>query len=358
MNIISPINQLGYGIAGLNILKSFVNNEKYDNVCLWPLGQPEVTNEKDLEIVRECIKNAQFPSFKDPCLRVCHQHDMSQWVGSGRRIGFPFFELDKFSELEKYHLNNGVDRLFVTSQWAKDVCRQELSLPEHKINIIHLGVDTDIFKPCDPPESKTTVFFNCGKWEVRKGHDVLIDIFNKAFKPDDDVELWMMTENVFLSSAQDQAWKERYLNSPLGSKIKFIPRVKTQLEVYNIMRSVDCGVFPSRAEGWNLEALELLSCGKSLIITNYSAHQEFCNDENSSLVDITNLELARDDVFFRQGEGKWGEISFKQKNEFISHMRNIHSAKQSGNLVVNDAGIETGKKFTWNRTSEEIRKYV
>lgn len=50
INIIAPINQLGYGIASLNIVKAL---SKIEDVSLWPIGQPQVTNEEDAKVIRE-----------------------------------------------------------------------------------------------------------------------------------------------------------------------------------------------------------------------------------------------------------------------------------------------------------------
>jgi hypothetical protein len=115
MNIVAPINQLGYGVASLNIVKHMAAKRK---TSLWCLGQPQVTNQEDANIISQCLKNASFLDFNAPCIKIWHQHDMSQFAGKGRRIGFPIFELDEFSELEKHHLNS-LDSLFVCSQWAK-----------------------------------------------------------------------------------------------------------------------------------------------------------------------------------------------------------------------------------------------
>ena len=164
MNLITPINQLGYGIAGLNILKSLSSLVR---VSLFPIGSPQAASQEDALIIRNCLENAQMPDFKAPCIRIWHQHDMSQFVGSKSRIGFPFFELNKFSEIEKHHLNN-LDKLFVTSQWAKDICKSELDIED--IHVIPLGVDTSVFKPCEIEDSGKTIFFNCGKWEVNHVH--------------------------------------------------------------------------------------------------------------------------------------------------------------------------------------------
>ena len=266
-------------------------------------------------------------------------------------MGFPIFELGRQSR--NYHLNS-VDRLFVCSQWAKNIILERTRHTDETVRVVPLGVDLDIFKPAPPNNESTTIFFNCGKWEVRKGHPVLANAFNKAFTESDNVELWMMCENPFLSPDQAKQWKNLFKHSPLGHKIRFIPRVKTHKEVYNIMSSVDCGVFPSRGEGWNLELLEMMACGKQVIATNYSAHTEFCNDNNTRLIDIDSLEMAFDGVWFDGEKGSWASFTQNSYDQLISHLRATHEDKQSGKSLVNINGIETAQAFNWGNTTKEV----
>ena len=124
------------------------------------------------------------------------------------------------------------------------------------------------------------------------------------------------------------------------------------------MAQVDCGIFPSRAEGWNLELLEMMSCGKSVITTNYSAHTEFCDNENSYLVNIENEEDAEDGVFFRRNVGEWASIGQKQIQQFADHMRHVYELKQNNRLQGNSHGITTAKKFNWNYSAQKVMLYV
>ena len=355
INLITPINQVGYGIAGLNVMKSLsVEN----NVSLFPIKPMQIVTQDDADAVKQCLENSKSFDNKADCIRIWHQHDMAEFVGKGLHVGFPFFELDVFSDDEKYHLNS-LDKLFVTSHWAKEICEKELSLSSNDIHIIPLGVDLSIFKPSfthiRSDSQDKTVFFNCGKWEVRKGHDILYKIFNDTFETTDDVELWMMCDNPFLSEEQTKEWHNVYKKSKLGDKIKFIPRVNTPSEVYNIMAQADCGLFPSRAEGWNLELLEMMACGKPVIATNYSAHTEFCNEANSLLVDIDHTEPAFDGIWFK-GTGNWANIGRKQQEQFSEHMRQVHKDKQSGTLCVNSNGLITAHNFNWNTIAGLITK--
>ena len=355
ISIVSPINQLGYGIAGLNICKEL---SKVCKLSLIPIPPIDIYNEEDAEVLKEVIINSKFLDFDAPCIKVWHQNDMTQFAGRGLRIGFPFFELDVFTDYEKHHLNS-LDAVFVSSKWAKEVCLHNLTINEDKIFVVPLGVDRTIFNECTKTQSPTdkTIFFNCGKWEIRKGHDVIFQFFNDAFTENDNVELWMMNSNPFLSEDDQNKWNSLYLGSKLGSKIKIIPRAKTQQEVYNIMSQIHCGVFPSRAEGWNLELLELMSCGKHVIATDYSAHSEFCNDSNCYMINVNEKEKAFDGKWFL-GQGNWAKITQEAKDQAVKHMRNVYDKHQNNALDTNTAGIETSKIFSWENSARKIIQHV
>ena len=353
INLQTPINSLGYGIAGLNILKSLQESLE---VSLFTIGQPQITDEYDHNAVLKAVELSKFYNPQAPCIKIWHQNQMAERIGSGKFIGFPIFELDAFSDLEKHHLSS-CDHLFVCSEWAKNVCLDNLHFDEHKVHVVPLGVDGSIFKPLAATQTDKTIFFNCGKWEIRKGHDVLVECFNRAFTKNDNVELWMMCDNPFIGD-QNEEWKKLYLNSSLGEKIRIIPRQHSHHDVARLMNMADCGVFPARAEGWNLELLEMMSCGKHVIATNYSAHTEFCTPVNSRLVNVDNMETAFDGVFFDGKKGMWAELAQDQKDVIIEYMRDIHTLKQSGELVVNSNGIETAKKFNWKNTSDKILEYI
>ena len=344
ISLVTGINKLGYGTVGFNILKELFAKTK---VSLFPIGNM-IDSDLMIPEVKSAISNAQMYNPNDPCVRIWHQHDLAMFVGKNKHIGFPIFELDTFTDIEHHHLNS-CDGLFVCSQWAKSVCeKNNIEIP---ISVIPLGVDRNVFHERDgyTGSDKKTIFLNCGKWETRKGHDILIKAWNRAFKPSDDVMLLMCNSNPFLTNEQTEKWRSIYRNP----QIRFINRLQSSEDVARMMQMTDCGVFPSRAEGWNLEALEMLSCGKQLIITNYSAHTEFCSSDNSLLVDIDSLEPAEDGIWFNK-QGNWATIGESQINQLAEHMRHVHDLKQSGNLKVNNAGIETAKKFSWSNTANLI----
>ena len=174
INITAPINNLGYGIASYNIIKNLLSQGNQVNYL--PIGKPDMSDPFIQKItMQECHE-------KNPSVKIWHQHELHGHVGKGMHVGFPIFELERFNELEKQSIKYN-DRIFTCSKWAKEIVEQQTGV---ETKVVPLGVDTQIFKPHDSTRPKT-VFFNCGKWEVRKGHDILVNCFNAAFDHSDEV---------------------------------------------------------------------------------------------------------------------------------------------------------------------------
>lgn len=339
----APINTLGYGYVGLNLAMHLDNMR--NNVSLFPIGNIEAEPQYH-ELIRKLISNQGNFNKHAPTLRVFHQFSMAESVGYGDRLGWPIFELNKFNDTEWHHLSS-LDTIIVCSKWAHDIVR------DNKINVscgvVPLGVDDKVFRPMENVQrDSNTTFFNCGKWEIRKGHDILIEAFLKAFEPTDNVRLVMHCFNPF---DDNNKWIDLYKNNKMSDKIVISDnRNIPQQMIAQMMNYADCCVFPSRAEGWNMELLESMACGRQCIATNYSAHTEYATKENCMLIDVDGTEMAYDGRFFF-GEGEWAEMGQRQVDQLIEYMRAVHKEKQEyGNCAQNLPGIETAKKLNWGET--------
>lgn len=347
LNINCPIGGTGYGITSYNIVRGLHNLNT--NISLFPIGSNlECNNEEDSVLLRNLYKNNETFDYDAPCLKIWHQHDLASRIGKGHYYSFPFFEIDKLTNKEKHNLNY-CDYIFVASEWAKQVLLQNNI---HKpIYVAPLGVDTNIFKipPKIRVKNNNYIFFHIGKWEKRKSQDFLIECFNRAFINEDDVELWLLPHNPFLNKDEESHWLDLVKNSPLKDKIKIYHRLPTQYHLAEFIFYGDCGVFLSRAEGWNNEIPECMALDKPIIATNYSAHTEYCNSLNSYLVNIDELEEANDGKWFF-GEGKWAKLAQNQMDQTIEHMRYVYH----NNIASNPNGMETAQKYSWNNTCSII----
>ena len=198
---------------------------------------------------------------------------------------------------------------------------------------------------------------NNGKWDWRKGHDFLLQAFCNAFTPRDNVILKLFCRHQGLTHEANDSWARLFLGSNIGTKVRLVPRLATQNEVAAELADCDCGVFPARAEGWNLGLLECMSVGLSVIATNYSAHTEFVEPANCRLVEIDETEPARTGEMV-WGHGNWAKLGPSQMEQMVHHLREVHRLKQEGGLPRNSAGIATAKEFTWRRTAEAVLRAV
>lgn len=349
LNLTCPIGKTGYGITSLNILK---NLDKLDlEVSLFPIGgnQVDINSEDEKIILQKLFNNAQSFDYKSPCLKIWHQFDLASRIGSGDYYSFPFFEVDTLKPIEKIHLNS-CDGIFVASQWGKEILQNNgINKP---IYVAPLAVDMSIFHtPVKIKIDNTYRFFHIGKWEHRKGHDFLIQAFNYAFEQTDDVELWLLPHNMFLKPEEEQLWINMVKSSKLSNKIRIFDRLPTQYHLVEFIFHGDCGIFLSRAEGWNNSILESMALNKPIITTNYSAHTEYCTKNNSYLVDINETEIANDGKWFH-GEGSWAKLGQKQLDQSIELMRFVYN----NNIRSNPNGLETAKQYSWDKTASIIHQ--
>lgn len=353
INMMCPVGITGYGITSFNIYKSL--REKAE-ICLFPIGNIQLDSEEYKQQILEDVGRQQFYENNSPTFKIWHQFDLATRVGNGKYAALTFFEIDKLKPIEVTMINN-TDTIFVASKWAADILRSNGVTTN--VVVAPLGIDPKVFSLESVADMKTKkdnnnyIFCNIGKWEIRKGHDLLVEMFNKAFTEKDNVELWMINLNPFLTQEENMSWVNLYKNSKLGSKIKILPRVAKHIELARLISLTDCGIFPARAEGWNNEIPEFFALDKPIITTNYSAHTEYCNKDNSFLVDIEKLEPAIDDKFF-DGYGNWANIGKKQQDQFVDYMRYVYTNK----VQTNQAGLNKAKELVWDNTANIIYNHI
>ena len=351
INQYSPINTLSYGIIGLNLLKSLY--KLGHDIVYWPIGHIEAIS-PDTTLINQCIQNQVNIDKNSPCLKVFHEFDLATRIGSGKCGTMSFFEIDYLDERRVAHLNCS-DVIFCPSSWAKSVMEKCGVKPRKAI--CHPGVDINLFKPKPLQNDEITRFFSIGKFEFRKGYRELAQAFEKSFMPEDKVELYISADNPFFPEEENQAWRNLFINGRLGNKVKFINRSLDQGAIVDLINFCDCGVFTSKAEGFGLPILESLACGRHVITTRYSAMTDYCNDENSMLINIDNLSSAYDGYWFTPEStpnAQWANFGPNQMDQLIHYMRKTHKQKQNGELKLNENGIMTSKEFNWAKTAQII----
>lgn len=346
VNFIAPFCRTGYGITGAYLLQSMIQLDA--DVTFFPLGHVDRSILPFPALDAAMAAQDRFRASA-ASVRLAQQFDLALHVGNGPRIGFPIFELDRFDRRSLHHLASQ-DRLLVCSEWARGVLLQN-GIWKTPVDIVPLGVDRTLFHEKLPAGTATdTQFLSVGKLEPRKGQLELLRAFESAFVPGDPVRLTLICANPFLSEKEMEALCKPFRSSRMARRITLVTKsYATQTEVARAMALSDCGVFVSKAEGWNLEALEMLSCGRQVIATNYSAHTEFLNASNARLIEIDGVEPAS------AGQpGAWAAWNQRQHDALVEQLRAIHDQRRSGPLPLHERGVETAKQFSWQSAARTL----
>jgi glycosyltransferase involved in cell wall biosynthesis len=193
-----------------------------------------------------------------------------------------------------------------------------------KLRIVPGAIDTDFWTPdnggLDITGFRGFRFLSVFDFMSRKGWDLLVAAYCRAFRASDDVSLTLKATDLVARaesrkldlSAEIQGFlartfPERYRSGDLPHIIPLAVNFTDQ-ELAQIYGSHDVFVVPSRAEGWGRAHFEAMACAMPTIGTRWGGNLAFMNDENSYLVDVEALVPAERDTARYSGR-RWAQPS-------------------------------------------------
>jgi glycosyltransferase involved in cell wall biosynthesis len=178
-----------------------------------------------------------------------------------------------------------VDEVWAYSRYVRD-CYLHAGVPAEKVHVIPLGVDPQVFRPgVEPlslPEGPSIRFLFVGGTIFRKGIDLVLTAFERAFTPGDGVGLVIkdMGAQTFYrgQTAQGQVagLRER------GYQVEYIDRQLSEAELAGLYAACDCLVHPFRGEGFSLPVVEAMACGLPVIVTGAGPALDYASDGRRS----------------------------------------------------------------------------
>lgn len=183
---------------------------------------------------------------------------------------------------------------------------------ERKLRIVPGAIDTDFWTPDNGqltmPGWRGFRFLSIFDWMSRKGWDLLVTAYCRAFSANDDVSLTLKTTDLvaraesktFDPKTEIEAFLARTFpqRHRAGDLPPIIPLAAkfTEADLVRIYGSHDAFVVPSRAEGWGRAHFEAMACGLPTVGTRWGGNLAFMNDENSYLIDVEALVPAERDT--------------------------------------------------------------
>jgi glycosyltransferase involved in cell wall biosynthesis len=173
-----------------------------------------------------------------------------------------------------------LDRIITCSDNSAATIQKELDLPPGKLQVIHYGADTDVFKPLDDVEKLPNSILFVGDSEDRnKGALYLLEALHT-------LRHRLPFRMTFVDHRPPPHLKlvQRLMKQyRLYNNIEILPRATTEdlVRLYNRTQVV---VSPSLYEGFGLPAVEAMACGVPVIATRAGALSEIIEDGVTGLL--------------------------------------------------------------------------
>jgi glycosyltransferase involved in cell wall biosynthesis len=315
---------------------------------------------EELKILNSFIRKDKI-NIKDNVSLCITYGDSMYCFGGKKRIGCTVWETTQLPEGWKEQMNQ-LDWVWATTEWGKKVFIDSgINVP---IRVVHEGVDPT-FNPYASkiPEvvNDNFRFLSVGKYEKRKGFDVLLSAFSEEFNKDEKVELILQAYNPFIG-INVEAWqlynyKILYDNNvPQGTKIRFLPFIPSRKHMPSLYISCDAFVSPTRGEGWGLPVCEAMACGIPTIVTDYGGVTEFANKETAYMIEVEKMSEAADPPFIKPYEGSmWAEPN---KDSLRKHMRYVFEHQEEAKTFGKRAGEHIRKEFSWKKAGEKAWELI
>lgn len=272
-----PISELfGYGILGKNLAKEM------SKICDFKYIQEgfnnRIVHSETQDLIEHKYLSYDNGEVNSPVIFIGGPDFKRQYKGinGSFNVGHFYFETDKIKDEYIKNIYDEYDWVVTGSKWNEEILR------EHgikNVSTIVQGVDRNIFNSKNPKKDKDKFYlFSGGKFEQRKGQDLVLKAFDILADKYKDMYLITSWYNVFVSP-EDNEKNFRQIKD----RVIYLP-VLDQYKLSDFMRMSDIGIFPNRIEGGtNLVLMEYLACGHPTIAT-YSTGQKDVLDKSYSFL--------------------------------------------------------------------------
>ena len=353
INIIGNIlDSSGYSIHTRSLANALSKITDVKLTSSIPQNAQILLTDKEIEMLKKKDKGEINLIITSPIYWKLHTNAKRNWV-------FLVFEGDKVpkSFIEEC-LNPDIEYIFVPSEHTKKALyNTEGCIPEisSKVRVIPHGVNLDLFYPKDKPETFT---FICNKGfrhlEDRGGIQYALQAYLEEFTNKDNVNFILKINPAYGIPNIQQLIneikpKDRTDFASIQLNTDNIPYDKL-VELYNKAHAL---VAPTRAEAFNIPGIEAMACGLPVITTNFGGQTDYCNEDNSWIIDGEMTEVTWE----LQYEGiKWLTPSITELKQSMRHAYGFRKDDLFKNK--SNKALETAKEFTWDKTALKVKELI
>jgi len=255
--------------------------------------------------------------------------------------------------------NHNLDGVSVMSHYVKKILQDHgLKIP---ISVVGVGVD-HILRESPTKKVKLTKNFNflhISSGFPRKGVDILLESYARLFNSRDDVCLVIKTFPNPHNKIETQLaeLKETYTECP---EVLLINEDLTDGEIIDLYQNCDVLVAPSRGEGFGLPMAEAMLLDMPVITTGFGGQMDFCNDDNSWLIDY-HFDSAN--THMQRFNSYWVEPDANHLSTLMKELFDLLTVKEDKQpdivkLKTNLAKQTIQEQFLWEHVRQRTYNFV
>lgn len=341
-----------------NIIQSGVANVTiipYENDTFSPEGNAKymLLKENDIRFKEEVPKDIAAKPY------VWIRHQWPPKFDAPQGAKWIIMQPWEYSRLRKdfVQIFNQADEIWTPSTF----CRNSFvasGVEPNKVQVIPNGIIPDLYKPSnkilDLKTKKRFKFLFVGGTIFRKGIDILLQAYVKAFTSTDDVCLVIKDfggDSFYKGQTAKQAI-EKIRERADAPEIVYIDTIFSEDEMPALYNSCDVYVSTYRGEGFSLPTLEAMACGLPVIVTKGGSTDDFVDESVGWLIDA-EPRLLGDKIDNHPIEGD-AFLLEPNREELESVLKDIYEDPRDVFIKGMIAQYRARKHFTWNRSTLKL----
>ena len=269
----------------------------------------------------------------------------------------PWFNADGWVANYQEEFNN-LELMFTTSEWVRQTYKRD-GVDISKIVPMHIGIDTDMFRPAENPYISNAIRETLG---IKKNEKMILTIggdttskgsqeMMKALaEVDKEFKDWKYVCKSWPSDCARE-WREHEIklaeSLELKDKVIFLEDEFDQMFMSHFINAADIYAAPSRLEGFGMVQVDAMSCGKPVVSINKMGPSEtIVHNKTGFLAKVAEeVILNQEWVYPSMGFDKQQVLQFQEPKTF-AYRADINDLRDFTLKLLTDDNLrqEMGKK--------------